>query len=61
MSALVSIFGHRLERQVALRALLEAAATADKVEVRGDSGFGTTYALPFHLTTGKTSVHRWVS
>ena len=33
------------------RALLEAAATSDQVEERGDSGFGNSYILRFPLST----------
>jgi hypothetical protein len=34
-------------------ALLEAAASSDQVEFRGDNGFGEVYVLRFPLTTTK--------
>ena len=35
------------------RALLDAAAASDQVEVRGNSGFGNVYVLHFPLSTAK--------
>ncbi len=35
------------------RALLDAAASSDQVESRGDNGFGEVYVLRFPLTTTK--------
>lgn len=34
-------------------ALLEAAATSDEVEPRGDRKYGTTYSIRFSLSTAK--------
>jgi uncharacterized protein DUF6883 len=37
------------------RALLDAAATSDQAEARGDTGFGDVYSLRFPVRTGKGS------
>ena len=45
------------------RALLDAAATSDDAEAKGDNGFGEVYVLRFPMTTAKgsaTILSAWV-
>ena len=49
--------------QVLQNALLDAAASSDNVEPRGDNGFGAVYGLRFPLTTTKgaaTVLSAWI-
>ena len=45
------------------RALLDAAASSDRVEARGDNGFGVVYVLRFPITTltgAATVLSAWI-
>jgi hypothetical protein len=59
-----SVLGITLANADVLRdALLDAAANADRVEPRGDNGFGEVYVLRFALTTTKgtaTVLSAWI-
>ena len=50
-------------KEVLARALLDAAATSEEAEARGDNGFGETYVLRFRLATAKgtaTVLSAWI-
>ena len=59
-----SVLGITLVNVNVLReALLNAAATSNQVELRGDNGFGEVYVLRFSLTTMKgtaTVLSAWI-